>query len=77
MKTALEKLLEYVENTYQDETLDFLIEDINGICGTIDRIVRKINEIEEVQQTFGSITLEQELTLARLKPKLLQELKSL
>ena len=72
MQTALEKLLEYVEENYIDDTLDSLIEEVNGICGTIERINKRINIIEEEKSTFG--TLSTELELKRLKNKLNQEI---
>ena len=70
MQTALEKLLEYVEENYTDETLDSLIEEVNGICGTIERINKRINIVEEEKSIFGSISTELELELKRLKNNL-------
>jgi hypothetical protein len=74
MQTALEKLLEYVSNSYNDEVLDGLIEDINGICGTIERINRRINVIEQERTTFGNISNDLEIELARLKIRLIEEI---
>ena len=74
MQTALEKLLDYVVENYTDETLDNLIEEVNGICGTIERINNRINIIEEEKSTFGSISTELELELKRLKNNLNQEI---
>ena len=70
MQTALEKLLDYVVENYTDETLDNLIDEVNGICGTIERINNRINIIEEEKSTFGSISTELELELKRLKNNL-------
>lgn len=72
MQTALEKLLDYVAENYTDETLDNLIEEVNGICGTIERINNRINIVEEEKSTFSSISLELELELKRLKNNLNQ-----
>ena len=74
MQTALEKLLDYVAENYNDETLDNLIEEVNGICGTIERINKRINIIETELSSFGSISKELELELKRLKNKLTQEI---
>ena len=74
MQTALEKLLEYVEENYTDDTLDSLIDYINGICGTIERINKRINIIEEEKSTFGTISTGLELELKRLKNNLNQEI---
>jgi hypothetical protein len=43
--TALENLIDYVEREYNDDILNALIEEINGIAGTIDRVNRAINDI--------------------------------
>lgn len=74
MQTALENLLEYVSNSYNDEVLDGLIEEINGICGTIERINNRINVIEQELTTFGSISSELEVELIRLKKRLIEEI---
>ena len=70
MQTALEKLLEYVADTYQDEQLDIYIEEINGICGTIERIHNRINRIEEERSIFDTLNSDLQLELIRLKNKL-------
>ena len=70
MQTALEKLLDYVAENYTDETLDNLIEEVNGICGTIERINNRINIIEQERFTFGFFSTELELELKRLKNNL-------
>ncbi len=70
MQTALEKLLEYVADTYQDEQLDIYIEEINGICGTIERIHNRINKIEEERSIFDTLNPDLQLELIRLKNKL-------
>ena len=74
MQTALEKLLDYVVENYTDETLDNLIDEVNGICGTIERINKRINIVEEEKSTFSSISFELELELGTLKNKLNQEI---
>ena len=74
MQTALENLLEYVSNSYNDEVLDGLIEEINGICGTIERINNRINVIEQELTAFGSISSELEVELIRLKKILIEEI---
>lgn len=74
METALERLLDYVGKNYNDEELDNLIEDINGICGTIERINNRINIIEQELTTFGSISSELEVELIRLKSKLTENI---
>jgi len=45
--TALENLIDYAETEYNDDILNSLIEEINGIAGTIDRVNRAINDIEQ------------------------------
>ena len=74
METALERLLDYVGRNYNDEELDNLIEDINGICGTIERINNRINVIEQEFTTFGSISSELDVELIRLKSKLIENI---
>ena len=74
METALERLLDYVGRNYNDEELDNLIEDINGICGTIERINNRINIIEQEFTTFGSISSELDVELIRLKSKLIENI---
>ena len=77
MEAALERLLDYVGRNYNDEELDNLIEDINGICGTIERINNRINIIEQEQITFGNISIALELELIKLKQSLTQEINKL
>lgn len=77
METALERLLDYVGRNYNDEELDNLIEDINGICGTIERINRAINMIESEIDSFGNINSELQVEFKRLKSKLTQEINKL
>ena len=75
--TALENLIDYVEREYNDDILNALIEEINGIAGTIDRVNRAINEIEQERITFGDISLELEVKLEKLKRKLTLEISRL
>ncbi len=74
METALERLLDYVGRNYNDEKLDNLIEDINGICGTIERINKRINIIEQEKIMFGTISPELIIELYRLKQSLTQQI---
>lgn len=75
--TALENLIDYVETEYNDDILNALIEEINGIAGTIDRVNRAINDIEQERITFGDISLELEVKLEKLKRKLTLEISRL
>lgn len=75
--TALENLIDYAETEYNDDILNALIEEINGIAGTIDRVNRAINDIEQEQNTFGDISLELEVKLEKLKRKLTLEISRL
>lgn len=75
--TALENLIDYVEREYNDDILNSLIEEINGIAGTIDRVNRFINDIEEERTSFGDISLELEVKLEKLKRKLTLEISRL
>jgi hypothetical protein len=45
--TAIENIIEYAEREYNDDILNALIEEINVIAGTIDRVNRAINDIEK------------------------------
>ena len=74
METALERLLDYVGRNYNDEKLDNLIEDINGICGTIERINKRINIIEQEKIMFGTISPELIIELYRLKQSVTQQI---
>jgi len=75
--TALENLIDYVETEYNDDILNSLIEEINGIAGTIDRVNRAINDIEQELTTFGDVSLELEVKLEKLKRKLTLEINRL
>lgn len=75
--TALENLIDYVEREYNDDILNALIEEINGIAGTIDRVNRAINDIEQERITFGDISLDLEVKLEKLKRKLTLEISRL
>ena len=74
--TALENLIDYVETEYNDDILNALIEEINGIAGTIDRVNRAINSLNE-RITFGDGSLELEVKLEKLKRKLTVEISRL
>ena len=75
--TALENLIDYAETEYNDDILSSLIEEINGIAGTIDRVNRAINDIEQERITFGDVSLELEVKLEKLKRKLTLEISRL
>ena len=75
--TALENLIDYVETEYNDDILNALIEEINTIAGTIDRVNRAINDIEQERITFGDVSLELEVKLEKLKRKLTLEISRL
>jgi len=75
--TALENLIDYAETEYNDDILNSLIEEINGIAGTIDRVNRAINDIEQERNTFGDVSLELEVKLEKLKRKLTLEISRL
>jgi hypothetical protein len=75
--TALENLIDYVETEYNDDILNALIEEINSIAGTIDRVNRAINDIEQERITFGDVSLELEVKLEKLKRKLTLEISRL
>lgn len=70
MGTALENIINYAETEINDDILNALIEEINGIAGAIERINNRINTIEEEKSTFGSISSELEVELQRLKKRL-------
>ena len=74
--TALENLIQYAETEYNDDILNSLIEEINGIAGTIDRVNRAINDIEE-ELIFGDLNLETAVKLDKLKTKLTLEISRL
>ena len=75
--TALENLIDYAETEYNDDILSSLIEEINSIAGTIDRVNRAINDIEQERITFGDVSLELEVKLEKLKRKLTLEISRL
>lgn len=77
MQTALEKLLEYVDNTFRDEELDDYIEEINFVAGNVYKINKRISEIEQERITFGNISTELELELRTLKQSLTKEINKL
>ena len=72
--TALENLIDYVETEYNDDILNSLIEEINGIAGTIDRVNRAINDIEQERSIFDTLDFDLQLKLIRLKKKLTLEI---
>ena len=75
--TALENLIDYAETEYNDDILNSLIEEINSIAGTIDRVNRAINDIEQERITFGDVSLELDVKLEKLKRKLTLEISRL
>jgi hypothetical protein len=77
INTALENLIEYVENTFQDDELNDYIEMINFVAGNIYNINKRINIIEEERNTFGSISTQLELELGTLKQSLTKEINKL
>ena len=77
MQTALENLIEYVENTFNDDELNDYIEMANFVAGNIYKINKRINIIEQEQITFGNISTELELELIKLKQSLTQEINKL
>ena len=77
MQTALENLIEYVENTFNDDELNDYIEMTNFVAGNIYKINKRINIIEQEQITFGNISTALELELIKLKQSLTQEINKL
>lgn len=77
MQTALENLIEYVENTFNDDELNDYIENVNFVAGNIYKINKRINIIEQERITFGNISTELELELGTLKQSLTQEINKL
>ena len=77
MQTALENLIEYVENTFNDDELNDYIEMVNFVAGNIYKINKRINIIEQERITFGNISTELELELGTLKQSLTQEINKL
>ena len=77
MQTALENLIEYVENTFNDDELNDYIENVNFVAGNIYKLNKAINDIEQERITFGDISLELEVKLEKLKRKLTIEISRL
>ena len=77
MQTTLENLIEYVENTFNDDELNDYIEIVNFVAGNIYKINKSINIIEQERNTFGSISSELELELIKLKQSLTKEINKL
>ena len=77
MQTTLENLIEYVENTFNDDELNDYIEMANFVAGNIYKINKRINIIEQERITFGNVSTELELELIRLKQSLTQEIDKL
>lgn len=77
MQTTLENLIEYVENTFNDDELNDYIEMVNFVAGNIYRLNKRINIIEQEKITFGNISTELELELGTLKQSLTQEIDKL
>ena len=77
MQTALENLIEYVENTFNDDELNDYIEMTNFVAGNIYKINKRINIIEQERITFGNISTELELELGTLKQSLTKEIDKL
>lgn len=77
MQTTLEDLIDYVENTFQDDELNDYIEMVNFVAGNIYKINKRINIIEQERITFGNISTELELELIKLKQSLTKEINKL
>ena len=77
MQTTLENLIEYVENTFNDDELNNYIEMTNFVAGNIYKINKRINIIEQERITFGNVSTELKLELIRLKKSLTQEIDKL
>lgn len=77
MQTALENLIEYVENTFNDDELNDYIEMVNFVAGNIYKINKRINIIQQERITFGNISTELKLELIKLKKSLTQEIDKL
>lgn len=71
METALEKLLDYVDNTFRDDELNDFIEEVNFIALNIYKLNKKINEIEK--STLGTMSSD----LIELKQSLTKEINRL
>lgn len=77
MQTALENLIEYVENTFNDDELNDYIEMTNFVAGNIYKLNKAINEIEQYEITFGDLSFESALKLDELKKSLTKEIDKL
>ena len=77
MQTTLENLIEYVENTFNDDELNDYIENVNFVAGNIYKLNKRINIIEQERITFGNVSTELKLELIRLKKSLTQEIDKL
>ena len=75
--TTLEDLIEYVEDTFQDEELNEYIEMVNFVAGNIYKLNKSINLIEQERTTFGSISSESQLDLDKLRQSLTKEINRL
>ena len=76
MQTALENLIEYVENTFNDDELNDYIENVNFVAGNIYKLNKAINDIEE-DLIFGDLKLEVAVKLDNLKQSLTKEINKL
>lgn len=77
MQTTLENLIEYVENTFNDDELNDYIENVNFVAGNIYKLNKRINIIEQERITFGNVSTELELELEVLRQSLTQEIDKL
>ena len=68
--TTLEDLIEYVDDTFQDDELNEYIEMVNFVAGNIYKLNKSINLIEKERTTFGSISSETQMDLDKLKQSL-------
>jgi hypothetical protein len=75
--TTLEDLIEYVDDTFQDEELNEYIEMVNFVAGNIYKLNKSINLIEQERTTFGSISSESQLDLDKLRQSLTKEINRL
>jgi hypothetical protein len=75
--TTLEDLIEYVDDTFQDDELNEYIEMVNFVAGNIYKLNKSINLIEKERTTFGSISSESQLDLDKLRQSLTKEINRL
>jgi len=75
--TTLEDLIEYVDDTFQDDELNEYIEMVNFVAGNIYKLNKSINLIEQERTTFGSISSESQLDLDKLRQSLTKEINRL